>query len=285
MKNKVPQKNLKKEHKEKNRFLVNENNEEKSKKGESITHKLNFSSVKPKNKSHENKKRRFVKPIDPSTPMYSSDTQSGEIESLVQFFKKISHIYWLFCHYRCNDTLEEIEKLPFEYKNNSWFWTLIGRCYFELTKYKEAETAFEKSRKIENYITEGMEWYSTTLWHLKKESKLSTLAQELVELDRFSPQTWCAVGNCFSLQKEHEISLKFFYRAIQLESNFEYAYTLCGHEYTANEDLDKALSFFQSAISINPRFFFCSILLFYLLFLLFLFSFFVDMSMLGMVLA
>lgn len=41
----------------------------------------------------------------------------------------------------------------------------------------------------------------------------------------------CVMGNCFSLQKDHESALKFFQRALQLDSHFTYAHTLCGHEY------------------------------------------------------
>ena len=52
----------------------------------------------------------------------------------------------------------------------------------------------------------------------------------------FAPETWVVVGNCFSMQKEHENALKFFNRAIQLNPNNAYAHTLCGHEYVYNED-------------------------------------------------
>lgn len=41
----------------------------------------------------------------------------------------------------------------------------------------------------------------------------------------------CAIGNCYSLQKDHETALKNFQRAVQLDSRFAYAHTLCGHEY------------------------------------------------------
>jgi anaphase-promoting complex subunit 3 len=34
-------------------------------------------------------------------------------------------------------------------------------------------------------------------------------------MDKKCPECWCVVGNCFSLQKEHETALKFFQRAIQ----------------------------------------------------------------------
>ncbi|CAB0008761.1 unnamed protein product, partial [Nesidiocoris tenuis] len=60
-----------------------------------------------------------------------------------------------------------------------------------------------------------MEIYSTALWHLQRESVLSALAQDLVELDKNSPEAWCAAGNCFSLQKDHDIAIKYFQRAVQ----------------------------------------------------------------------
>ena len=56
-----------------------------------------------------------------------------------------------------------------------------------------------------------------------------------MDLDKTSPEAWCVVGNCFSLQKEHEIAIKFFQRALQLDPSFTYAHTLSGHEYAANE--------------------------------------------------
>jgi anaphase-promoting complex subunit 3 len=57
-----------------------------------------------------------------------------------------------------------------------------------------------------------MEIYSTILWHLRKEVGLSHLAQQLVDADKMCPQAWCALGNCFSLQKEHQTAIKFFQR-------------------------------------------------------------------------
>ena len=51
------------------------------------------------------------------------------------------------------------------------------------------------------FMLQGMEVYSTVLWHLKAESELSHLAQEAVAWDRRSPHAWAIMGNCFSLQK------------------------------------------------------------------------------------
>jgi len=35
-------------------------------------------------------------------------------------------------------------------------------------RYSEAEKIYEKLKKLEPYRLEGMEYYSTCLWHLKK---------------------------------------------------------------------------------------------------------------------
>jgi tetratricopeptide (TPR) repeat protein len=76
---------------------------------------------------------------------------------------------------------------------------------------------------------------------------------QMVELDKFAPETWCVVGNCFSLQKEHDVALRFFQRALQLDPSYTYAHTLCGHELVNNEDLEKASSSFRLAIMNDER--------------------------------
>lgn len=70
---------------------------------------------------------------------------------------------------------------------------------------------------------------------------------------RHSAAAWCAAGNAFSLQKEHDAAIRFLQRAVQLEPDLAYAYTLLGHELVATEELDKAMNCFRSAVRIAPR--------------------------------
>lgn len=95
-----------------------------------------------------------------------------------------------------------------------------------------------------------MEIFSTVLWHLRsnlslslshfffvcmcvrayselrKEVELSYLAHELVDVDRLSAAAWCAVGNCFSLQKEHDTALQFFQRVLRRCLYLSYSFPL-----------------------------------------------------------
>lgn len=100
---------------------------------------------------------------------------------------------------------------------------------------------------------EGLEVYSSTLWKLHQKVELTYLSQQVVEFDRKCPETWCVVGNCFSLQKDHEAAIKFFQRAFQIDPSFTYAYTLIGHEYVSNDQFDKAAECFRNAIRIDDR--------------------------------
>ncbi len=130
--------------------------------------------------------------------------------------------------YRCKEALEAIAQLPGPHSQTGWAFCHQGRAYFELTDYKsvrrafplpltpQADSAFRMAKRVEAHRVDGMAVYSTVLWHLRRDTALSYLAHEVVAVDRTSPQAWCVVGNCFSLQKDHDAAVKFFQRAVQV---------------------------------------------------------------------
>ncbi|KAL6584964.1 Cell division cycle protein 27 B [Orobanche minor] len=159
----------------------------------------------------------------------------------------------LSCLCRCQDALNVYMQLPQKHYNTGWVLSQVGKSYFEMVDYLEADRAFSLARIASPYSLEGMDIYSTVLYHLKEDMKLSYLAQELISTDRLAPQSWCAMGNCYSLQKDHETALKNFQRSVQLNSRFAYAHTLCGHEYVALEDFENGIKSYQSALRIDSR--------------------------------
>ncbi|KAL9645999.1 hypothetical protein ABK040_000439 [Willaertia magna] len=161
--------------------------------------------------------------------------------------------YQYFAQYKGKEAIHNFQKLPPNHYQSGWVLTHIGKSYFEMAQYENAEKAFERIRLLEPYRLDGLEIYSTILWHLKKDKKLSHLAQHMSEIDAMSPQTLCTIGNCFSQQKDHESALKYFERATKVDNLFTYAYTLAGHEHFANDDLDGALQCYRHAIRIDDR--------------------------------
>ncbi|KAJ6914112.1 cell division cycle protein 27 [Populus alba x Populus x berolinensis] len=177
---------------------------------------------------------------------------NGALE-ILGLLRTLGKGYRLFCMYRCQDALDVYMKLPHKHYNTGWVLCQVGEAYVELVDYLEADRAFSLARRASPYSLEGLDVYSTVLYHLKEEMKLSYLAQELISTDRLAPQSWCAMGNCYSLQKDHETALKNFQRAVQLDSRFAYAHTLCGHEYVALEDFENGIKSYQSALRIDAR--------------------------------
>ncbi|XP_048227782.1 cell division cycle protein 27 homolog B isoform X2 [Ricinus communis] len=184
--------------------------------------------------------------------MSTAKVLSGASE-ILGLLRILGEGYRLSCLYRCQDALDTYMKLPGKHYNTGWVLSQVGKAYFELVDYLEADRAFSLARRASPYSLEGLDIYSTVLYHLKEDMKLSYLAQELISTDRLAPESWCAMGNCFSLQKDHETALKNFQRAVQLNSRFTYAHTLCGHEYVALEDFENGIKSYQSALRIDAR--------------------------------
>ncbi|GBE82491.1 Anaphase-promoting complex subunit 3 [Sparassis crispa] len=198
-------------------------------------------------------------PAGPSVPsaaqeqaaqdLYDAELADYHIYELMRSFARAGRAMAL---YDCHECLEHLEKLPSNHQRSAWVMAMVGKAHYELGEYVAAERAFEAVRNLEPYRLTDMEVYSTLLWHLQRNVKLSFLAQELLSTDPRSPQAWIAVGNCFSLLKERAQALTCFQRAAQLDPACAYAYTLSGHE-TIDQDLDKAINFFESALRADAR--------------------------------
>jgi len=52
----------------------------------------------------------------------------------------------------------------------------------------QAEHIFSELRRVDPQHIEGLDIYSTVLWHLQSEVALSALAQDVTEFDKLSPQ-------------------------------------------------------------------------------------------------
>lgn len=197
---------------------------------------------------------------------YEIEVADQYIYELMRLFASATRALALF---DCSKCISVLEKLPHVHQRSAGVLAMVGRAHYERLEYSavgsrhcllfisahqfcQAERAFKAVRGMEPYRLWDMEVYSTLLWHLQQNVQLSFLAQELLNIDPRSSQAWIAVGNLFSLQKERSQALTCFRRAAQMNPTCAYAYTLSGHE-SIDEDLDKAINFFQTALRADPR--------------------------------
>ncbi|KAI1393543.1 TPR-like protein [Hypoxylon trugodes] len=190
----------------------------------------------------------IMKPVEPESVKVEET-----LKYLLELLKKFGSGYLALSQYRCTDALAFYTALPRAHQDTPWMLSQMGRAYYEQASYAEAEKYYRRLRILAPTRLEDMEVYSTILWFLKRETDLSFLAHELVELSWHSPQAWCALGNAWSLARDHEQALRCFKRATQLNPRFAYAFTLQGHEYVSNEEYEKALTAYRQAVSADRR--------------------------------
>lgn len=191
--------------------------------------------------------------IQPKPVVSERSKDLDALQSLIELMTKLGTGYFALSHYQCQDALRCFNTLAVSQRDTPWVLSQIGRAQYEQASYAEAEKTFARLRVLAPYRNEDVEVYSTILWHLKNDVDLAFLSHESIDLDRTSPQAWCAVGNSFSLQRDHDQALKCFKRATQLDPRFAYAYTLQGHEHISNEEHDKAMHAYRASISADNR--------------------------------
>ncbi|KKY33316.1 putative 20s cyclosome subunit (nuc2 cdc27) [Diaporthe ampelina] len=189
-------------------------------------------------------------PQKPSEPESKSEEA---LKAVLDLLRRLAYGYQQLSQFNCQESLQSFSSLPRAHQDTAWVLAQMGRAQYEQAAYPEAERLFRRLRIISPTRLQDMEVYSTILWHLKRETDLSFLAHELVDSSWLAPESWCALGNAWSLAKDHEQALKCFKRATQLDPKFAYAYTLQGHEHMANEEYDKALTAFRQSISADRR--------------------------------
>jgi anaphase-promoting complex subunit 3 len=145
---------------------------------------------------------------------------------LTSLLRVLGHGYRQLCQFFCKEAIKIFCRLPRRHYESGWTQQQLGRAYFEMTKYSDAEKYFKKMMNLEPWRLEGLDIYSTCLWQMRKQVDLTYLSHQMLEKSLYTPETWVVVGNCYSIQKEHEIAIKYFERAIQLNPTYAYAYTL-----------------------------------------------------------
>lgn len=179
--------------------------------------------------------------------------QEEAVKSILDLCKKFGSGYFALSQYRSQEALQLYATLPKVHQDTAWVMAQMGRAHYEQAAYADAEKYYKRIRQLAPTRFADMEIYSTILWHLKREGDLAFLAHELIDANWKAPQAWCALGNSWSLARDHEQALRAFKRATQLDPKFAYGFTLQGHEHVANEEYDKALLAYRNGMSADMR--------------------------------
>ncbi|VDP76611.1 unnamed protein product [Echinostoma caproni] len=181
------------------------------------------------------------------------DPRVDSLSNYLELLGDLGKAYQFLVQHQWKSATRILAKLPTSQLATGRILSWAACAHMDNADYLTAHKLFAEARRIEPWQLCGMDFYSTCLWQLQADNELSELAQDLLELDRNAPEPWCAAGNCFSLQGEHETAIHFFRRGLQVCPTSAYTYTLLGHEHSVLEEFDRALVAFRHALRLDPR--------------------------------
>lgn len=89
--------------------------------------------------------------------------------------------------YECRQAIEFFESISLKHLDTPWVLAHLANCYYHLHDYAKSSLIYRELRTKFPYHVDGLEYYSTVLWHLKDDIALATLAHQLTDIDRKHP--------------------------------------------------------------------------------------------------
>lgn len=78
------------------------------------------------------------------TSLLQSQSPSLEISDMMSLLKVLGHAFLQLCLYRCQEGIKIFGKLPKKQYQTGWVLAQVARCYYEMTKYQDAEKMYKK---------------------------------------------------------------------------------------------------------------------------------------------
>ncbi|KAJ7178737.1 hypothetical protein C8R43DRAFT_974279 [Mycena crocata] len=151
--------------------------------------------------------------------------------------------------------LEMCERLlePAFFQHSLWIMSLRGNVCYNLHAYTEAEEQFDTIMAMDPYRIDDIDIFANILYAVENKDKLSMLAEFFLALNKNRPEVCYLLGCHYSLRVEHEKSVKYFRRAVELDRTYSGAWTLMGIEYLEMTNPQAAIESFRRAIDVNPK--------------------------------
>ncbi|KAI8056750.1 anaphase promoting complex subunit 8 [Syncephalis plumigaleata] len=154
-----------------------------------------------------------------------------------------------FSHFEVTDTT--VNRIEHIFPTSGFIKSLRASEAYKLQDFVMAEEHFNVIRQRDPYRLEQMDTLSHVLFVNKDAAKLSILAHDCEEVDRFRPETCLVLGNYYGLRQDHEKAILYYRRALKLDRRYVQAWTLMGHEYLELGNMHAAIEAYRRAIDID----------------------------------
>ncbi|XP_043704643.1 cell division cycle protein 27 homolog B isoform X6 [Telopea speciosissima] len=173
------------------------------------------------------------------------------VSELLALLRTLGEGYRLSCMYRCQDALDVFLKLSHKQYNTGWVLSQVGKAYFELVDYLEADQAFTLARRAAPYILEGMDLYSTVLY--EKFEFAEHHFRKAFQINPRSSVIMCYLGTAAHALKRSEEALRMMEKAILADRKNPLPMYQKANILYSLEKLDEALKVLEELKEYAPR--------------------------------
>ncbi|XP_053675821.1 cell division cycle protein 23 homolog [Anopheles nili] len=131
--------------------------------------------------------------------------------------------------------------------------TLLAIAYSNKRDVDRSIDIFQHLQHVDPYRLDNLDSYSNLLFVKDMKTEMSHLAHRVVEINKYSPETCCVIGNYFSIRSDHYKAVLYFQRALKLNPRYLSAWTLMGHEFMEMKNTNAAIQSYRQAVEVNKR--------------------------------
>lgn len=107
---------------------------------------------------------------------------------------------------------------------------------------------FKHLQEIDPYRLDNLDIFSNLLFVKELKKEMAFLAHKAVEIDKYRPETCCVIGNYYSIRSDHQKAITYFQRALKLNPNYLSAWTLMGHEFMEMKNTNAAIQSYRKGV-------------------------------------
>ncbi|TDG46546.1 hypothetical protein AWZ03_006984 [Drosophila navojoa] len=156
--------------------------------------------------------------------------------------------------YLNDDGLKIYEDLQAAGFNKSIYITAqMAHVYHNKRDVDKAIELFQALFESDPYRLDNVDTYSNLLFVKEMKTEMAQLAHKAVSINKYRPETCCVIGNYYSIRCDHHVAISYFQRALKLNPKYLAAWTLMGHEFMELKNTNAAIQSYRKAVEVNKR--------------------------------
>lgn len=135
----------------------------------------------------------------------------------------------------------------------SHYFSQVAISFHNKREVDQALQYFAQISEVDPFRLDNLDTYSNLLYVKEQRVELAFLAHRVVDIDKYRSETCCVIGNYYSLRSEHEKAVTYFQRALRLNPNNFAVWTLMGHEFIELKNTNAAIQSYRRALGKHIR--------------------------------